>query len=69
MKDYNNCNNLLEEVKAKCHNKWRIRINKIDKGYWIFGINFVHRSFWKDTYLHISFFRWEISIGYLVEFH
>lgn len=43
--------------------KFGIQTYKDPKGWWSFGINLSHSV--DETYLHINFFRWHISIGIL----
>ena len=46
--------------------KFQIRLDKRYDGEWSFGIALSH--IFKETYLHISFYKWQISIGYLYEY-
>ena len=46
--------------------KFGIRVDKHCDGMWSFGIAFAH--FFEETYLHINFYKWCISIGYLYDY-
>ena len=45
--------------------KFRIRVDKLDEHFWSFGVHFSHM--WEETYLHINFYKWCISIGFLCD--
>lgn len=40
---------------------WGIACDKIDKGWWSFGICLSHIL--EETYIYINFFKWSIAIG------
>ena len=44
--------------------KFQIKVVKMFEGWWSIGINLSHDEF--ETYIHINFFKWAISIGKLV---
>ena len=46
--------------------KFQIRVDKRDDGMWSFGIALSH--FFKETYLYVNFYKWQISIGYLYQY-
>ena len=46
--------------------KFRIRLDKRYDGEWSFGIALSH--LFKETYVYINFYKWQITIGYLYEY-
>lgn len=50
----------MNELKVK----WSIKIDKLYKNQWSFGICISHQE--EETYLFINLFKWSISIGKLL---
>ena len=50
----------MNELKVK----WGIKIDKLYKNHWSFGICISHQE--EETYLFINLFKWSISIGKLL---
>ena len=45
--------------------KFRVRVEKMWRGYWSFGICLSHND--DETYIFINIFKWNVAIGKLYE--